>query len=78
MPPMNCERAVLGFTMCPVAKTPSYHADSSTETDGNAATDDTAVSGGWAYNNAVGDSNMGNILIGCTHTDTKGTIWSTY
>ncbi|MFI5351121.1 MAG: type II secretion system protein [Elusimicrobiota bacterium] len=62
----------------PVAKTPNYHADSSSEVDGNAAADDAAVSGGWAYNNTIGDTNMGSMLIGCTHTDTKGTIWSAY
>ena len=66
------------LAVIPVAKTPNYHADSSSEVDGNAAADDAAVSGGWAYNNTIGDTNMGSMLIGCTHTDTKGTIWSAY
>jgi prepilin-type N-terminal cleavage/methylation domain-containing protein len=62
----------------PVAKTPSYHADTNSEVDGTTAVDDAATSGGWAYNNTIGDTNMGTMLIACTHTDTKGSIWSSY
>jgi type II secretory pathway pseudopilin PulG len=34
--------------------------------------------GGWSYNNDPKDSAYGSIHIGCTHTDAKGVIWSTY
>jgi hypothetical protein len=34
--------------------------------------------GGWAYNNVTTDSNLGNMVINCTHTDTKGSIWTGY
>jgi len=61
----------------PVAKTPSYHADSNGETDGTNAVM-AGDGGGWGYNNTVGDTNMGNMIIRCTHTDTKGSIWSSY
>jgi prepilin-type N-terminal cleavage/methylation domain-containing protein len=77
--------AIAGLTVAgkylatvPLAKTPSYHNDSSSEVDGTLAVDETAINGGWAYNNTAGDTNMGNMLIGCTHTDTKGSIWSSY
>jgi prepilin-type N-terminal cleavage/methylation domain-containing protein len=62
----------------PVAKTPSYHPDQSTEVDGTNAVDDAVNTGQWAYNNVNGDTNMGSMLIGCTHTDTKGNIWTSY
>ena len=62
----------------PRAKTPNYHSDTSTEVDGSVAVDDAVNTGQWAYDNIVGDTNMGNVLVGCTHTDTKGTIWTTY
>ena len=63
----------------PTAKTPNYHADSAKENDGllivGAGVND---AGGWAYNNVAGNSNLGNMLINCTHTDTKGSIWTSY
>jgi hypothetical protein len=34
--------------------------------------------GGWGYDNTVGDGWYGNIIVNCTHTDTKGTIWTAY
>ena len=60
----------------PTAKTPNYHSDASTENDGllSAVTD----SGGWWYDNTAGDSNIGQMLVACTHTDTKGSSWTTY
>ena len=66
------------LAVVPVAKTPSYHADSSTEFNGNVAAIQARDGGGWGYNNVVGDTNFGNMLITCTHTDTKGSIWTNY
>ena len=60
----------------PTAKTPSYHADTAGESDG--ALGSYTETGGWAYNNVAGDTNLGNLQVNCTHTDTKGSIWSTY
>jgi general secretion pathway protein G len=61
----------------PTAKTPNYHGDSAGELNGvlSAAQNNT---GGWVYNNVTTDSNFGNMEINCTHTDTKGTIWTSY
>ena len=36
------------------------------------------VPGGWWYVTSVTDTNVGNIYVRCTHTDTKGTIWTSY
>ncbi len=60
----------------PVAKTPNYHGDSASEVDGAL----TAVSGvgGWYFDNVAGDANLGQTVVNCTHTDSKGTIWSQY
>ena len=60
----------------PAAKTPNYHADSSTEVDGllSNATD----VGGWWYNNTIGDANVGGVIVSCTHTDSKGSVWTSY
>ena len=59
-----------------VAKTPNYHLDSSAELDAvpSAGTD----TGGWLYDNSLGDANVGAMLLNCPHTDTKGQSWSTY
>ena len=58
----------------PMAKAPNYHSDSSTVVQGIAATD----SGGWFYNNVLANSNVGSILVDCTHTDSKGSMWTLY
>jgi general secretion pathway protein G len=60
----------------PIAKEPSYHADSSLEQDGvfSAAND----AGGWAFDNDADDDNVGTVLVACTHTDTKGSSWTSY
>lgn len=63
----------------PNAKTPNYHADSSTEADwGGTITFPGDEVAGWAYNNATTDPNVGQLNVDCTHTDTKGSIWTTY
>ncbi len=58
----------------PVAKSPNYHVDSSAVTGGITSGD----AGGWLYNNTTTDANLGTVLVNCTHTDTKGTVWTTY
>ncbi len=64
----------------PLAKTPNYHPDSSTEYDNvlSAGSNDDLVNRAWMYDNTTGDANFGNVIINCTHTDTKGSIWSGY
>ena len=58
----------------PVAKVPNYHSDASSIANLTSAND----AGGWAYNNTTGNANLGNVWINCTHTDTKGSIWTAY
>ena len=62
------------LTEIPKAKTPNYHADSSASV---LATVPTNV-GGWLYNNVLGDANMGTIIVNCTHTDSKSSVWTVY
>jgi prepilin-type N-terminal cleavage/methylation domain-containing protein len=58
----------------PKAKTPNYHADSA-GVNLASATNDAA---GWNYNNVLTDANFGSLWVNCTHTDTKGSTWTTY
>jgi len=59
----------------PTAKAPNYHPDSAGERlESAGATND---AGGWYYRNVDGTDN-GNVLVNCTHTDTKGSVWTSY
>ena len=61
----------------PKSKAPNYHADSATVSQ-NSGTAGITDGGGWAYVNAPGDANFGTLWVNCTHTDTKGSGWTTY
>jgi prepilin-type N-terminal cleavage/methylation domain-containing protein len=65
------------LTLVPRSKIPSYHAETSAETDGviSAAAAD---AGDWYYDNVVGDSGEGTLIVDCTHTDTQGLVWTSY
>ncbi|OGS00668.1 MAG: hypothetical protein A2V88_07230 [Elusimicrobia bacterium RBG_16_66_12] len=65
------------LTAIPVAKAPNYHSDLSTEVDGSAVTAPNNA-GGWWYMNTITDANVGSVLVNCTHTDTKGSVWTVY
>jgi len=58
----------------PTAKAVNIHSDSLNVTLSTATSD----SGGWAYNNVMGDPNYGTLSVNCTHVDIKGNIWSNY
>jgi prepilin-type N-terminal cleavage/methylation domain-containing protein len=58
----------------PSAKAPNYPSDSAALTYQVSANDGS----GWSYNNVYLNSNQGTVLVNCTHTDTKGTIWTVY
>ena len=64
------------LTAIPNAKAPNYHADTNGTTQGDLAS--LADGGGWYFVNAQTDANLGNVMIRCTHTDTKGSIWTGY
>ncbi len=48
------------------------HQGSSDET--NSLTD----AGGWGYTNSPSAADFGSVWVNCSHTDTKGGVWSTY
>ena len=58
----------------PSAKAPNYHSDASGITYQTTSND----GAGWSYNNTNANANQGTILVNCTHTDTKGTVWTVY
>ena len=62
------------LTALPVAKTPNYHPDSAAVNYSTAASD----AGGWTYDNTLTDPNLGTVLVNCTHTDSKGAVWTSY
>ena len=66
------------LTVIPMAKMPNYHADANTEVAGALSGLGDTAAGGWYYVNAATDANIGNILVKCTHTDTKGSVWTLY
>ncbi len=58
----------------PLTKGLPLHADSAAVAIAMAADD----SAGWTYNATAGDANNGMVMVNCTHTDTKGSIWTSY
>ena len=78
--PANVSALTIGgkyLTVVPPAKAPNYHADGSAVVLMSAAATPSDA-GGWWYNDTIGDANVGNVLVNCTHTDTKGTVWTGY
>jgi general secretion pathway protein G len=61
----------------PNTKSPNYHADTSVESNGTLQAV-TEGSSGWWYDNVTSDGNLGSMIVRCLHTDSKGTVWSTY
>jgi hypothetical protein len=59
----------------PVAKLPNYHPDASSEELGLVAPDDTTS---WAFDNVSSDQYYGQFGVNCTHTDAKGSVWTSY
>ncbi len=62
------------LTSVPNAKAPNYHGDTSAVVAQLAAND----AAGWSYNNTPGNANLGTLFVNCTHTDTKGSVWTLY
>jgi len=61
----------------PKAKTPGHHDDSANVVVGSTGNFVTDV-GGWAYVNDAAQTGWGTVVVNCTHTDTKGAVWTTY
>ncbi len=66
------------LTEVPKAKAPNYHGDHSAASTGALSALADTGQFGWFFVNAVTDSNIGNVLVKCTHTDTKGSVWTAY
>jgi hypothetical protein len=58
----------------PEARVRGHHPETSDVHYGTKADD----AGGWLYNNVIGDAGRGTVLVNCTHTDYKGSEWSSY
>jgi len=58
----------------PTAKTPNYHADTANIANQSGAND----AGGWLYDNVSNAPILGTLWVNCTHTDTKGSLWTSY
>ena len=76
--PLNADTLTVSgkyLSAIPKAKTPSYHQDASAFSNASVIADGGA---GWRYNNVSGDANYGTLWVDCTHTDSKGTVWTVY
>lgn len=62
------------LTTMPKAVLPKHHR-SSAKVLNSRTPDDT---GGWVYNDAPTDANVGKVTVNCTHTDVKGAVWDSY
>jgi hypothetical protein len=62
------------LTSIPAVGPLGIHPASSKSRSGTRLTDE----GGWLYNNIPKDANVGNVMINCTHTDVKGSVWAMY
>ncbi len=58
----------------PEIRVPNYHA----KTGAIAETTTRGDTNGWGYNNVPSNSNFGAVWVDCTHTDSKGSIWTGY
>ncbi len=65
------------LTAIPQAKTPNYHSDGSAVLLGSMGVGPTDVSG-WIFDSVPSDFYYGQVWVNCTHTDTKGSVWSAY
>ncbi len=61
----------------PKAKAPNYHPDSAAVRLGVSYAD-VDDAGGWLYIGDPAARDFGSLYVNCTHTDTKGTLWTVY
>ncbi len=76
--PSNAESLTVNgkyLSAVPKAKTPNYHGDSSAFTMASVVGDGAP---GWRYDNVAADANYGTLWVNCSHTDSKGSVWTTY
>jgi general secretion pathway protein G len=67
----------------PISRAPPFHSENALVRQYNGGCspffgmDDFDV-GGWVYCAFPGDQWFGTVLVNCTHTDSKGSVWTTY
>jgi prepilin-type N-terminal cleavage/methylation domain-containing protein len=61
----------------PVAKTPNYHGDLASIYLGSTSGGFQNL-GGWFYDSDPTDAAFGSLWVDCTHTDTRGSVWTAY
>ena len=65
----------------PIAKFPANKGTNAGHPDSIGVTQTSTVNsdvGGWAYDSSRTDANWGRVLANCTHSDAKGTVWTSY
>lgn len=64
----------------PVAKLPTASGQNVGHTDSAVITPEATPTdkGGWSYDNTVGDTNWGRLLAACSHSDSRGNLWTSY
>ncbi len=75
--PSHLETLLIGgkyLSLLPQAKPGKWHEDSNHIVLGSEPTD----VGGWLYNNNPTDPNWGTLVVNCTHTDSRGSVWTSY
>jgi hypothetical protein len=71
----------------PAGQAPNYHSATSVESvhtggcvgfAGGDWVNAAANAAAWDYCPTTTDANYGYVMVNCTHTDTKGSVWSSY
>ena len=65
------------LTKLPDADIPPYHPRSAAVSAGS-GTAGINDGGGWAYSSDASRTEAGSVWVNCTHTDSKGSRWSSY
>lgn len=75
--PASLDSLIIGgkyLVELPNTRLPNYHNDTARVVIGKSPDD----SGGWLYVSDPRDAKYGSVTVNCTHTDTRGTAWSSY
>lgn len=66
----------------PMVKVPTAHSQDSNTVyvyeDVPSTVDEGSSGFGWGYGSEYGSPSYGNLIVNCQHTDTSGTVWSSY
>lgn len=64
----------------PVAKLPAITGMNTGHSDSASVTLEVTPgdAGGWSYDNSSADTNWGRLLVACSHSDSRGSRWTSY